>query len=351
MLSTVPETASASSAGLKALLTSAAFAPLPNVGWIRVTGSDRVRWLNGMVTNNIAALKPGEGCYNFFLNAQGRIQGDCIAWMQEDEILLEASADRMPALLTLLDHFIIMDDVELSPIENLAGIFIAGPQALPIVQALGTGGHQAVPCSTDPKAPATQSLNLKQTAYAGKPVSLLRAHSPLVSSFEIWSDPSTIVLILEELRGTLAVPASEEALEELRILSGTPFYGVDIRNSDAAKDLPQETNQTRALHFSKGCYLGQEIVERIRSRGAVHRTFGGFILDGDLPEPGAPLHDPAKPERPVGELTSVARIQLPNGITRQFALGYIRRETLDTRAAITYPGGTATPSTLPFPIS
>jgi folate-binding protein YgfZ len=143
------------------------------------------------------------------------------------------------------------------------------------------------------------------------------------------------------------MPATPGALEQLRILSGTPLYGTDIRD----KDLPQETNQTRALHFSKGCYLGQEIVERIRSRGSVHRTFSGFILTGDLPEPGAPLHDPAKPERPIGELTSVARIQLPSGDTKQFALGYIRRESLDTHAAITYPGGTATPSTLPFPIS
>ena len=90
-LNLIPHTATP----LADLLTRAAFAPIENVGWIRVTGSDRVRWLNGMVTNNIAALKPGEGCYNFFLNAQGRIQGDATAWMLEDSILLETAADRI----------------------------------------------------------------------------------------------------------------------------------------------------------------------------------------------------------------------------------------------------------------
>ena len=98
---------------LSELLTRAAFAPLTNTGWIRVTGEDRVRWLNGMVTNSIQDLKPGDGCYNFFLSAQGRIQGDCTAWMQGDSILLETGADQVPALMALLERFIIMDDVEL----------------------------------------------------------------------------------------------------------------------------------------------------------------------------------------------------------------------------------------------
>ena len=106
-----------------------------------------------------------------------------------------------------------------------------------------------------------------------------------------------------------ASAVSPEALEALRILSGTPRYGTDIRNTATAHDLPQETAQTRALHFSKGCYLGQEIVERIRSRGNVHRTFHGFELTGALPAPGAALTAEGKP---VGELTSVAAIPLPS---------------------------------------
>jgi folate-binding protein YgfZ len=154
-----------------------------------------------------------------------------------------------------------------------------------------------------------------------------------------------------------ATPVSSEALEALRILEGTPRYGIDIRNNETAHDLPQETGQTRALHFSKGCYLGQEIVERIRSRGNVHRTFSGFSLTGALPEPGAVLTAEGKP---VGELTSVAAIPLPESSTQpahivQLALGYVRREALPVTAQarnlpIEYPGGVATPTALPYPI-
>ena len=133
--------------------------------------------------------------------------------------------------------------------------------------------------------------------------------------------------------------ATPEDLEHLRLLEGTPLYGTDIRD----KELPQETAQLRALHFSKGCYLGQEIVERINSRGAVHRTFAGFLLTGDLPTPGTPL---TADEKSVGEITSVARIPLPTGEI-QLALGYIRREVIDRAATITYPGGTAISIKLP----
>ena len=177
-------------------------------------------------------------------------------------------------------------------------------------------------------------------------VMVIRAHGPLVPRLEFWSEPYEIDGFLKKLYelGIDATPVTAEDLEQLRILEGTPLYGVDIRNTETAKDLPQETAQTRALHFSKGCYLGQEIVERIRSRGNVHRTFSGFILTGDLPEPGAILSDESKA---VGELTSATRIELPTG-PLQIALGYIRREALDRGAAITYPGGTATPSALPF---
>jgi folate-binding protein YgfZ len=333
-------------AQLDALLHAAGIAPLDSTGWIRVTGSDRVRWLNGMVTNNIADLKPGQGCYNFVLNAQGRIQGDLTAWMLEDSILLESDRNQIPALLAHLDHFIIMDDVELADIgDQRHGIVIAGPLALRTVQELG-----GTPCSTPPPpTPLPTDVSLKQTAYRGAPVFLIQAYSPLVPRFEVWSDSETMAKISAELS---SIPkATPQALETLRILEGTPRYGTDIRNTAVAHDLPQETAQTRALHFSKGCYLGQEIVERIHSRGNVHRTFSGFQLTGALPEPGAALTAESFP-RPVGELTSIASIQLTAGPI-QIALGYIRREALPVNAQarklpLEYPGGTATPIALPY---
>ena len=318
---------------LQAIQTTAAIFPLTDRAFLRITGSDATRWLNGMVTNSIQSLQPGEGNYNFLLNAQGRIQGDCTIFRDPGEgaptFLLETDASQLEAIQQTLDRFIIMDDVELAPLEDLSGILVAGPQALSIVMAVGTANHQAAPCSPDAQAPPTQTINLKQTVYAGAPVSLIQAYSPLVPRFEIWSAPSTIASILAELQDTQAVPASAEALEAHRILSATPKFGQDIRD----RDLPQETAQTHALHFAKGCYLGQEIVERIRSRGQVHRTFTAFTLTGTLPELPSPIESNGKP---VGELTSAIQI----GDTLH-ALGYLRREALTQ--PLTYPGGTATP--------
>ena len=330
-LNPIPDLIPHTATPLDALLTRAAYAPLPNVGWIRVTGDDRVRWLNGMVTNNIAALKPGEGCYNFFLNAQGRIQGDCTAWMQEDSILLETAADRVPSLMELLDRFIIMDDVELMPLEHRAGLLLCGPDAWSSIAHI------------DMSSQKQEGMKLAHVTWHNATVDLIHAHGASVPQIELWSDAATVGLLTESLKSAGAVEAFPEALEQLRILSGTPLYGIDIRNSDSAKDLPQETNQTRALHFAKGCYLGQEIVERIRSRGQVHRTLTGFILTGDPATPGTILTAEAKP---IGELTSVTTIN-----SQQIALGYIRREALDRGAGISYPGGSATPVTLPFQLT
>jgi folate-binding protein YgfZ len=344
-----PTASPAVGAQLQALLHSVAIAQIDSTtGWIRVTGPDRVRWLNGMVTNAIQTLAPGEGCYNLVLNAQGRIQGDLNAFALEESILLETDREQIPALLAHLDRFIIMDDVELADISDQRnGILIAGPRALRTVQELGGS-----PCSVPPSTTQLSTdISLKQTAYRGAPVYLVKAYSPLVPRFEVWADRETMAQISTELASNPKVSA--EALEQLRILSGTPRYATDVRNTEKAHDLPQETApigvQHRALHFSKGCYLGQEIVERIRSRGNVHRTFSGFELTGALPTPGAILTADSKP---VGELTSVAAIPLAAGRV-QLALGYVRREALPVNPQarglpLEYPGGTARPIALPY---
>jgi folate-binding protein YgfZ len=325
---------------LTALHEAVAFAPLTDRAFLRIAGSDATRWLNGMVSNSIQALQPGEGCYNFLLNAQGRIQGDCTVYRETkdgpEEFLLETAAAQVDAIQEHLDRFIIMDDVELTLLEDLSGLLVAGPQALSIVMALGTANHRAAPCSPTAQAPLPQTLVFKHTIYAGAPVWLMQVFSPLIPCFEIWSDPSTIDSILAELRDSDALPVSAAALECLRILEARPKYGVDIRD----RDLPQETAQTRALHFAKGCYLGQEIVERIRSRGQVHRQFMCFRLTGELPATlPAPLEAGGKP---AGEITSAAWVPLAEG-PQLLALGYARQEAVESKQPLTYAGGVAVP--------
>jgi folate-binding protein YgfZ len=311
---------------LQAVLHAVGVAPLGDLGWVRVTGEDRVRWLNGMVTNSINDLKPGEGCYNFILSAQGRIQGTANAFSQPDSILLQTDRAQLPGLIATLDRFIIMDDVELTDItEDRTGIALIGPTATALLTRL------------DLEAPAP--LSLRVTTWQSSEITLIAAHSPLVPRFELWAAPATISALLATLTAAGATPISPEPLEWLRILEGTPRYGTDIRD----KELPQETAQTRALHFAKGCYLGQEIVERIRSRGAVHRTFAAFRIEGQLPAPGTPIESEGKP---VGELTSTASIPVISGIL-QIAVGYIRREALERATPLTCAAAVAHPIPLP----
>ncbi len=320
-------------AQLAALLHSAGISPLNSIGWIRVTGKDRARWLNGMVTNSVKQLELGKGCYNFMLSVQGRIQGDAYIFAELDAFLLETASEQIPALLTLLDHFIIMDDVDLTDESaTRSGLSISGPQAASLLEQIGL-----------PVAHLGE-LEMQTTSWNDLDVAVIHAHSPLVSRFELWTSPETSEALSQALLDAGAVPCDSQSQEWLRLLEGTPRYGTDIRD----RELPQETGQTRALHFSKGCYLGQEIVERIRSRGNVHRVFTAFRLEGSLPDPGTLLESESKQ---VGELTSVAAIPLSSAdpdATVQLSLGYIRREALERNLPLLYPGGTAIPVSLPF---
>src|SRR5882757_571844 len=327
-------TASTSSAApqLAALLQGTGISQLDQTGWIRVTGEDRVRWLNGMVTNSIQQLQDGEGNYNFLLSVQGRIQGDATIFAEPDALLMETAASQVKVLMPLLDRFIIMDDVELADATGFqSGLLVAGPKAASLLVRIGLNVE------------GLGILQKRTMPWNTTQVGVLHVESPLIPRFELWADADITPKLFEALQNAGAVLCAAQSLEWLRILEGTPLYGTDIRD----RELHQETGQTRALHFAKGCYLGQEIVERIRSRGNVHRIFSAFRLDGELPLAGATLEADNKP---VGELTSVAAIPLPadGGSNLQLALGYIRREALDRNLPLHYVGGIAVPVTLPF---
>jgi folate-binding protein YgfZ len=323
---------SSSATQLSALLRGVGLSRLENVGWIRVTGGDRVRWLNGMVTNSIQALTPGEGTYNFLLSVQGRIQGDATIFAGTEDLIMETAASRVPSLMALLDRFIIMDDVELADTSaDRSGLLVIGPESPSLLQQIGLSVDNLDP------------LSMRTVAWRDAEVSVMHAYSPLVPRYELWADAATIAKLYDALSTAGATSCEQQSLDWLRMLEGTPLYGTDIRD----RELPQETGQTRALHFAKGCYLGQEIVERIRSRGNVHRTFSGFRVDGKLPVAGTPMEADGKQ---VGELTSIAAIPLPEelGGPIQLALGYVRREALDRGLPIVYPDGVALPISLPF---
>ena len=340
-MDTVLQTRASIAQQLTALLTDVCFGRLDAAGWIRVTGSDRVRWLNGMMTNSIQGLGPGQGCYSFALNSQGRIQGIANVFAPADDpeaLLIETDRGDLAKLVAHLDHFIIMDDVELADLSaQRSGVLIAGAKAASVLEKLG------LPAPEEP-------LSIVKAPWDESSVTVIRGYSPLVDRFEIWADAATRERLQVAVAAN-ATPLEPQALECLRVLEGTPRYGIDIRDNDKAHDLPQETaiagTESRALHFAKGCYLGQEIVERIRSRGNVHRAFSGFELSGPLPPTGTPLEAEGKP---AGELTSTISIPM-HGRTVHLGLGYVRREVLDRKLPLNYRGGSARPVALPYRVA
>ena len=273
---------------------------------ISLTGGDRVRWLNGMVTNNVRDLAPGQGVYAFLLNAQGHILGDLYAYNRGESIVVDTDRGQLEKMLATFDHYIIMDDVE---VKDLSAE----------VTALGVGGPEAheILTSASFAIPEMRARQIESVSWNGLDCAVVRTDDPQHPAYEIWLAANDVKPLWQALVTAGATTVGSEARELYRIVTGVPRYGVDIRE----RDLPQETEQARALNFNKGCYVGQEIVERIRSRGAVHRKFTGFIADAPV-EPGSKI---LAGERQVGEITSTARVRLA-GADQNVMLGYIRRE-------------------------
>lgn len=277
---------------------------------ISLTGADRVRWLNGMVTNNIRDLATGHGVYAFLLNPQGHILGDLYAYNQGESILVDTDCAQAEKILSTFDHYIIMDDVEVKNLgDEVTTIGVAGPKSVDILKKAGVD---------IPDLQALQLHTIQCDCDCGcLDCTVVRGDEPAGDSYEIWLSSEHVRPLWDALVKAGATPVGSQAIEMHRITSGIPRYGIDIRE----RDLPQETEQARALNFNKGCYVGQEIVERIRSRGAVHRKFSGFLADAAV-VPGAKI---VAGEKEVGEITSTASVHL-DGMEKNIALGYIRRE-------------------------
>jgi len=269
---------------------------------LSLTGGDRVRWLNGMVTNNIRDLATGHGLYAFLLNPQGHILGDLYAYNRGESIVVDTDRSQSEKILATFDHYIIMDDVEVKDVtDKVSAVGISGPRGREVLIASGFA------------VPEIQPLQMQSVTWQSMECSLVCGEQ---GNWEIWVSSSGVRKLWDALLAAGARPVGFEALEVHRIESGIAAYGIDIRD----RDLPQETEQERALNFNKGCYIGQEIVERIRSRGAVHRKFTGFVLNGTVAT-GSKVVSNGKE---VGEITSVADLQI--GGDKRIALGYIRRE-------------------------
>lgn len=298
---------------------------------IGVTGKDRVRWLHNMVTNNVRDLAVNRGAYNFVLNAQGRILGDLCVFNRGESLLLETDRTQAETLLAILRRFIIMDKVELADLGNeFTALGVAGPKATEML------------CSAGIDVSGLQPLEIQDRTIAGASLRVIRGAEQKPNWFELWTDAAHATPVAGSLTEAGAHPVGAEALETWRILHGIPQYGKDIRD----RDLPQETGQMQALSFSKGCYIGQEIVERIRSRGQVHRKFTGF----ESCEGALAMGKFEAAGRAFAEVTSAVRVPSQAG-EREIGLGYVRVDAVPENRELDLNGIKAKLVDLPFQIT
>jgi aminomethyltransferase len=287
--------------GYAALREAAAWRDVSARGRIRLTGEDRARLLHAMTTNHVEQLQPGQGCYAFFLSAQGRVLADVNLFCRPDHFLLDTEPETADKVRAHLEHFIIADDVTVESIAaGTVAIAVEGPRAAEALRKAGA------PVPGDEFASELWGERLvAHVSYTGLPGWLVVAPAGERDD------------VVRHLKAAGVIAASEEDFHVARLEMGRPRYGEDI----GERYLAQETNQLRALHFQKGCYLGQEIVERVRSRAQIHRVLMPVRIEGaEVPAAGTKLQVEG---RDAAEITSAA---YSPALGQVVALAYVRSE-------------------------
>lgn len=298
-----------------ALHESAAVLDLSFRSRLCLTGADRVRFLHGQVTNDVKKLVPGQGCYAALVTAKGKMQSDLIIYSLPEELLLDFEPGLAAVVAERLEHYIIADDVQITDAAAAYGLLsVQGPQAATMVRQL------ALFAQIPETAASLASVN---DAELGE---LYLTNQPRTGSagFDLFAPTAALPALWERLlaaaRPVGGCAAGWQALELARLEAGIPRYGADMDETN----LPLEAGlENRAVSFAKGCYIGQEVIARIRTYGQVTKALRGLRLAEDLstlPAKGAKLFATGKE---AGYITSSA---FSPALRANVALGYVRKE-------------------------
>jgi len=302
-------------------------------GVLEVTGRDRASFLHALLSNEIKALAPGQGCAATLLDVHGKVQVVLFAWVLDDRILLVVPPGMARKVAEALDHYLFSEKVSLRDAsEETALLLLAGPEAHAIVERIAGTRPGAAPWS---HVAAT---------IDGTPVRLVSGAGE-TGEPEVWvvAAAGEAGRMWDRLVAAGAQPVGLTALESLRIEAGTPLFGHDVDETVLLPEIPS----ANLLSHTKGCYPGQEVVVRIRDRGHVNRHLCGLVLEGDVvPARG---DDVVADGAPVGSVTSAIR---SFGLARPIALAFVRRQHAEAGTAVAVRIGEGTVparvSALPF---
>jgi len=311
----------------RALRTGAGLFDASARGVVRLTGPDRVSFLQGMVTQDVEGLTEGSVADAALLTPKGAMVADARVVRRADDFLLLTEPGYAPVVLGVLERYLISEDAELSDATTGFGqLAVVGPEAEALAsRALGLGA-------------ATGSA-LRPFAAGGATAWAL-PQGLLLPGVDLLVPVEALGAVFDRLLEAGATPVGFGALEVLRVERGTPRFGADMDE----KTIPLEANLQRAIHYQKGCYIGQEVIARATFRGHVNRHLVGLRFAGPAPAPRTELFIG---ERRVGWVTSV--VDSPR--LGPIGLGYAHRDVDQPGTELTVAGGAAkaTIAPLPFP--
>lgn len=284
-------------------------------GRVCVLGEDRIRFLNGQVTNDVAALAPGRGCYAALITARGKMLSDLNIYRLDNELLLDFEPGLTTKIMERLEHYIIADDVQLADVAPHYGLFsLQGPGAARLAAAVFAGitipAHRMeVSRLADTDNSEIHLVNQPRYAASG-----LDVYVPVAKLTECWNQ---LMRAASSFEGR---PCGWQAAEMARIEAGLPRFGADMDETSLPPEAGLEQN---GISYTKGCYIGQEIIARIRTYGQVAKALRRLRLDDSVQTPPQRGDKLLRDGREVGYITSAA---FSPKTGRHVALGYVRRE-------------------------
>jgi folate-binding protein YgfZ len=307
----------------RALREASGFLDRSSRGRLRLGGRDRRSYLHGLLTNDIAALSAGAGCYACLLTPQGRMIADMYVSETGDDVLIDLAGDVAEKVRAQLEQFVFSEDVQIEDVGSaVAQIGVYGPSADAVLT-------RALSLDADSTPGRLRRFDNRRFSFDGQPIVLVRRDDIGLEGFEVFIDANRSHDLAQSLLNAGGIRVEQESAEVTRVEGGRPAFHQDMDEDT----IPLEAGiEDRAISLTKGCYVGQEIIIRVlhRGHGRVARRLVGLTLDpaAPVPAPGAPIRSGS---RDIGRVTSAV---FSPALSRAIAMGYVHRDYVEPSTAV-----------------